>query len=56
MNNSIILNDLSEKMIDKVIINSQTKAGDWGFILSNNESWFFTFTNYDNSSKTAQCY
>lgn len=56
MKNSILLKELSENQIDKIIVNDQLKAGDWGFVFSNNESWFFTFTNYDDSSGTGGCY
>jgi hypothetical protein len=48
---AVFLKDLSENNIDKLLVNEDLKAGGeltfcWG------ESWFFTFTNGDNSSKT----
>jgi hypothetical protein len=51
MKSSILLNDLSENKMDKIIANENLKAAGeltfcWG------ESWFFTFTNGDNSSLT----
>lgn len=55
MTNTLILEDLSEEKMDKVIVNDSMKAG-WELVISNCESWFFTFTNEDNSSKTSQCY
>jgi len=52
MKTSVLLKDLNESKIDKVIINDELKAGDWGIRISDKESWFFSFTNYDNSSLT----
>lgn len=52
MKNSILLKDLSENNIDKIVINDTLRAGDWGFTFSNKESWWFSFTNYDDSSGT----
>lgn len=52
MKNAILLKDLSENAIDKILVNDQLRAGDWGFTFGSGESWFFSFTNYDNSSGT----
>lgn len=52
MINTILLNDLSENAIDKVIVNDEVKAGWWLFTTCKDESWFFTLTNGDNSSGT----
>jgi hypothetical protein len=49
---NIFLKQLSETSIDKLIINDSLKAGDWGIRMSDDESWFFSFTNYDDSSNT----
>mgnify|MGYP000384696663 CR=1 FL=1 len=51
MKNTILLKDLSENAIDKVLANEQLKAG-WIFTTCWGESWFFTFTNGDDSSNT----
>ncbi len=51
MVNTILLQDLSENAIDKVIVNEEIKAG-WLFTTCKDESWFFTFTDGDNSSGT----
>ena len=50
MINAILLQDLSENEFDKVIVNDQLKAGDWGLRICSSQSFFFTFTNYDHSS------
>lgn len=50
MKKAILLKDLSENKIDKVIMNDKIKAGDWGLRISSSQSFFFTFTNYDCSS------
>ncbi len=54
MKNTVLLKDLSENAIDKVLVNDDLKGAwlDWGLVISNCESWGFTFTNYDNSSNT----
>ena len=51
MNATILLKDLSESKIDKVIVNDQVKAG-WMVTFCRNESFWFTMTNCDNSSLT----
>jgi hypothetical protein len=51
MKNSILFSELSENKIDKMIINTKSMAG-WIFTTCKEESWFFTFTNGDNSSNT----
>lgn len=52
MKNTILLKDLSENNIDKVIVNDQFRGGAWFFTTCGAESWGFTFTNGDNSSGT----
>lgn len=51
MVNSILLNDLSEDTIDKIVPNEKIKAG-WTITVCWEESWLFTLTNGDDSSKT----
>ena len=51
MKNAILLKDLSENKIDKVIANDNLRAG-WILTFCWDESFFFTFTNGDNSSNT----
>jgi hypothetical protein len=42
MKNTILLKDLSENKIDKVIANDSLQAAGWEIHFSWNESWFFT--------------
>jgi hypothetical protein len=52
MKNSILLKDLSENCFDKIVVNDDVRAGWWLFTTCKDESWWFTFTNGDNSSNT----
>lgn len=51
MKNAILLKDLSENNIDRVLVNDKVKAGDWGISVGSHESFFFSFTNYDCSTE-----
>jgi hypothetical protein len=50
MKNSILLKELSENSFDKIVMYDKLKAGDWGLRICSDESWWFTFTDYNNST------